>query len=126
MKALKSDIDFKSRHYLTIVTYCRVLPLEKTKNGYYKCKLYYDNEDLNKTIDWVIPAEYLEENGRFESNQDVYFARWLLRESHEVVTDENGKEQYDDFGNVKVKTVHYLGKLVEFWNTRVFGLGSDK
>lgn len=126
MKALRSDIDFKTRKILTVVGYFHILPLEKTKNGYYKCELFYDKNGEKKFFEWVIPSEYLEENGHFQSSKDVYFARWFVSETRNIAKDEAGKVIYDDDGNIKIESVYLLGRLVEFWNTRVFGVGSDK
>lgn len=123
MKQLKADFDYK--HYLTIYVYCTVFPIEKTKNGFYKCHLRYNKDEKDCVIEWIIPAEYLEEKGSVKASKDVYFARWLARTVPEIMKDENGNEVKDEDGNIKVEKKLHLGRLIEFWNTRVFGVGSE-
>lgn len=124
MEKLTADFDF--RKYLTVYMYCTVFPLEKTTNGFFKCRLSY--EDKNKkieSVEWIIPAEYLGDDGRVEASKDVFFARFIARTRPVVLKDENGVELRDKYGNIRVKDCLFLGKLIEFWNTRVFGPGSD-
>lgn len=124
MKQLKADFDYS--RYLTAFAYCTVFPLEKTKNGFYKCRLTFGKKEHDK-VDWIIPLEYLEENGHLMYNKDdVYFARWLVRNVPEVEIDENGKQVLDENGSPKIKELMHFGRLIEFWNTRVFGAGSDQ
>ena len=108
-------------HWVTGYFFCRVFPLEKTTNGYYKCNLIYDTLKGQKTLKWVIPAEYLEENGYVEVNQDVYFARFFLNQTMDWERDEKGNEIRDSEGNRKSRTVFLFGKMIDFWNTRIFG-----
>lgn len=116
MEALRQKISYK--HYLTLHLYCRVFVLSKTKNGYYKCHLIYQTKDENETfIEWVIPKQYLEENGHYVQSQDIYFARWLLTTAYDVVKDENGNEE--------LKQYFRLGRMINFWNTRIFGKEFD-
>ena len=42
-----------------------------------------------------------------------------------VLKDENGVDLKDKYGNVRVEERLFLSRLIEFWNTRVFGPGSD-
>ena len=72
-----------------------------------------------------VVTEYLEEKGSVRASKDVYFVRWLARTVPEIVKDEDGNEVKDEDGNIKVENKLHLGRLIEFWNTRVFGEGSD-
>lgn len=115
MEALRAGFDFS--HYLTVYMLCRVFPLSKTKNGYYKCRLIYNSKGKEEFVEWAIPAQYLEENGHFETSQDVYYARFHTNMKYEIVKDENGNEE--------VKQIITLGRMIEFWNTRVYGMPKD-
>lgn len=121
MKKLEADFDY--REYATAYLYCTVFPIEKTKNGFYKCHLRY-GKFKNKVIEWVIPAEYLEENGVVSASKDVFFARWLMHSFPDLVRNEEGEPiKYENGYHVVTKLK--LGRLIEFWNTRVFGEGSE-
>ena len=109
--------------WLNAYFYCRVFPLEKTKNGFYKCRLSF--LDGKKSIEWVIPAKYLEENGHVEASQDVYFARFRIMHGYEIVKDENGEVVKTSNGEPKIEQVMKLGRMIDFWNTRVYGVPSD-
>ena len=114
--------DFDFREYLTAYVFCTVFPIEKTKNGFYKCRLNYKRYNkIEKSIEWVIPAQYLEENGHVTANHDIYFARWLVRQDPDVYRDENGEPKKDVYGQVRVGMFLHFGRLIEFWNTRIFG-----
>lgn len=124
MEKLTADFDYKK--YLTVYMYCTVFPLEKTTNGFFKCRLSYKKENRKtEYIEWIIPAEYLGDNGRVEASKDVFFARFIARTRPIVLKDKDGVELRDKYGNVRVEERLFLGKLIEFWNTRVFGPGSD-
>lgn len=124
MEKLTADFDYKK--YLTVYMYCTVFPLEKTTNGFFKCRLSYKKENRKtECIEWIIPAEYLGDNGRVEASKDVFFARFIARTRPIVLKDKDGVELRDKYGNVRVEERLFLGKLIEFWNTRIFGPGSD-
>ena len=107
--------------WASVYFFCHVFPTEKTINGYYKCDLIYDTLKGQKTLKWVIPAEYLEENGHVEVRQDVYFARFFLRSTMDWERDEKGNEIKDENGNRKAISVFLFGKMIDFWNVRLFG-----
>ena len=124
MERLTANFDYKK--YLTVYLYCTVFPLEKTTNGFFKCRLSYNKESgETASIEWIIPAEYLGDGGRVVASKDVYFARFLARTRPIVLKDEDGVELRDKYGNIRVENRLFLGKLIEFWNTRVFGVGSE-
>lgn len=120
MEKLTADFDF--RKYLTVYMYCTVFPLEKTTNGFFKCRLIYDKD---KSVEWIIPAEYLGDNGRVVASKDVFFARFIARTRPIILKDKDGVELRDKNGQIRIEERLFLGKLIEFWNTRVFGPGSD-
>ena len=120
MEKLTADFDF--RKYLTVYMYCTVFPLEKTTNGFFKCRLTYDKE---KSVEWIIPAKYLGDNERVVASKDVFFARFIARTRPIILKDKDGVELRDKNGQIRIEDRLFLGKLIEFWNTRVFGPGSD-
>lgn len=125
MKKLVADFDF--REYATAYVFCHVFPVEKTKNGFYKCRLSFEQYSkkeksvVERSIEWIIPAEYLEENGCVTANNDIYFARFLIKTHPDLYRDEDGNPKLDKYGNPRAGYFMHLGKLIEFWNTRVFG-----
>ena len=124
MKQLKADFDY--REYLTVYAYCTVFPIEKTNNGFFKCLLTMKkNRGGSWKVEWVIPAEYLGDGGKVVASKDLFFARWLAKSRPEILKNKDGKEILDKYGQMIVKERLHLGQLIEFWNTRVFGPGSD-
>lgn len=121
----KLEADFDYRQYLTAYLYCRIFPIEKTKNGFYRCRLCNGKNNENVFCEWVLPAELIEENGYVEAGKDIYFARWLIRSYPDLERDENGEPIKDKHGLFHAVTKQKLGRLIEFWNTRVFGEGSE-
>ena len=122
----KLTADFNYKRYLTMYFYCTVFPLEKTKEGFFKCQLKAkQKEGGEEVIEWIIPAEYLGENGRVVASRDIFFARFMVKSRPVVLKDENGVDLKDKYGNVRVEERLFLSRLIEFWNTRVFGPGSD-
>lgn len=122
MEKLEADFDYSE--YCTVYLYCTVFPLEKTQNGYYKCHFCYKEEDKEHPLIWVLPANLIEENGHVEATKDIYFARWLVKEYSDLARDGNG-EPIKKGGLYHAISRLKLGRLIEFWNTRVFGEGSE-
>ena len=113
-------------HWLCINFFCHVFPLKKSKNNFYKCSLTYKSSDGNdNSVEWSIPAKYLEENGHFEVNNDVYFARFRVSVKWEIEKDEDGNIIKDKNGEPKVRQILCLGRMIDFWNTRIFGEPSE-
>lgn len=121
----KLEANFDYRRYMTAYLYCRILPVEKTKNGFYRCRFGSVEKNDDFSFEWVIPAELIEENGRVEAGKDVYFARWLIKSYSDFERDENGEPLKDENGQFRPVIKQKLGRLIEFWNTRVFGEGSE-
>ena len=115
----------QSGHWLCIYMFCRVFPLKKSRNDFYKCRLTYKTNDGENSVEWSIPAKYLEENGCFTVSNDLYFARFRVSQKWEIEKDEDGNMIKDENGEPKVRQILCLGKMIDFWNTRVFGSPSE-
>ena len=113
-------------HWAVAEIYCRVFPLSKCKNGFYKCRLTYNSKSGECNIEWAIPGKYIEEDGHAVASNDVFFARFLLTDKWETEKDEDGNIVKNEFGEPKSRQVLVLGRMIDIWNTRIFGEPTKK
>ena len=113
-------------HWATVEIYCHVFPLSKSKNGFYKCRFSYQSKSGECSFEWAIPGKYIEENGCVVASSDVFFARFFLTDKWETEKDKDGNIVKNEFGDPKARQVFVLGRMIDFWNTRIFGKPTRK